>query len=129
MDDDVLLNIAEDVTSLITKLKQRLKAALWKNRQLEKKLQQKSVTNLEKIFNKDQIQFLETNSTRGCAWSDDTISKSLKLYMACGTKGYEEIRSQNLPYPSIRTLQHRLRNLKFKPGILVEVFDIFKLKF
>lgn len=48
--------------------------------------------------------------------------------MACGTKGYEEIHKQHLAYPSPRTLQHRTRHLKFKPGILDEVFKLQELK-
>lgn len=61
-------------------------------------------------------------------WSENTINKSLKLYLACGAKGYDEIRRQNLPYPSIRTLQHRLQCLKFKPGILEDIFGMLELK-
>jgi len=48
--------------------------------------------------------------------------------VACGQKGYEELRRQNLPYPSIRTLQHHIQNLKFKPGIFQDIFKLLKMK-
>jgi hypothetical protein len=38
------------------------------------------------------------------------------------------LREQNLPYPSIRTIQHRLHNLKFEEGILQDIFNLMKLK-
>lgn len=82
-----------------------------------------------KIFNKDQINYLEHGTIeRSTGWSDDTINKALKLYMACGTKGYEELRRQNLPFSNILTLQHRIRLLKFNPGIIEDVFNLLKLK-
>ncbi|XP_036140603.1 uncharacterized protein LOC118644901 [Monomorium pharaonis] len=67
-------------------------------------------------------------SHKGTSWSPDTITKALKLYAACGQKGYEEIHRQNLPYPSIRTLQSRIQGLKFKPSIFEDVFNMLKIK-
>lgn len=86
-----------------------LKETKRKNKILEKRLQRK----IFKIFNEDQQIFLTYRNQRGATWSEQTISKALKLYVACGQKGYDEIRRQNLPYPSIRTLQHRIQGLKF----------------
>ncbi|KAJ8925016.1 hypothetical protein NQ315_001182 [Exocentrus adspersus] len=66
----------------------------------------------ENIFNADQVRFLKTGGhkgRKGTLWSDDTVGKALRLYMACGVKGYNEILRQNLPYPSIRTLQYRMQ--------------------
>ncbi|KAJ3640446.1 hypothetical protein Zmor_003741 [Zophobas morio] len=126
-DEDIGLHSIDNLNT-VGELKQKLKAALRKCKLYEKKLQQKSKTNLEKIFTEDQLHFLETNQCRGSTWSDETITKALKLYMACGVKGYEEIRRQKLPYPSPRTLQHRIRNLKFRPGILEDVFNLLQIK-
>lgn len=94
---------------------------------LKRKLQ-KYENNFNKVFNEDQVRFVSSGSHRGVSWSDNTINKGLRLYVACGQKGYEEIRRQNLPYPSIRTLQDRLHGLTFKPGILYDVFRILKMK-
>lgn len=114
--------------ALIEKLRDKLRKTLRKCAFYKKKLEQKSSTNLEKIFTEDQLKYLETGTCRGASWSEESITKGLKLYMACGTTGYEEIRKQGLPYPAIRTLQSRLKELKFKPGILEEVFGMLKLK-
>jgi hypothetical protein len=61
-------------------------------------------------------------------WSNDTVTKALKLKFACGSSGYEELLKQNFPYPSVRTLQRRLKRLKFNSGILNEVFNFLKIK-
>lgn len=84
--------------------------------------------NFQKTFNEDQLKYLEVGTHRGFMWSDETIEKGMQLYCSCGTKGYEAIRSQNLPYPSIRTIQERLQGLKFRPGIVDDVFNILKQK-
>lgn len=83
---------------------------------------------LEIVFNKDQRNFMIYKTQRGTSWSADTITKALKLYVACGQKGYEEVRRQNLSYPSIHTLQHRIQGLKFKPGIFEDIFHLLKIK-
>ena len=75
----------------------------------KKKLRRKNINS--KIFNEDQLKFLINGSQRGFSWSASTINKALSLYVACGQKGYEEIRQQKLPYPSILTLQHRIQGL------------------
>lgn len=115
----------------IEELKTKLASTLRKCRRLEKQLIKRDLKDKDKmecIFNEDQIKFLEQNQMKGNTWSDQTITNALKLYMACGTKGYEEIRKQKLPYPSARTLQHRLRHLKFEAGIIDDVFRLFSLK-
>lgn len=123
--EDVETN--EDPHIEIAKLKKELRRAWQKcynyKRQLTRKME-----NFNKVFNDDQLQYLSVGSHRGVKWSHETITKALKLYMACGEKGYEELRKQNLPYPSIRTIQHRLRNLKFQSGILHDVFNLMQLK-
>lgn len=116
----------------------RLKIALQKKmkecRLLKNKLQQKDTqlqqagTQFENIFTKDQRYFLVNRTQRGASWSDETITKGLKLYVACGEKGYQELRQQHLPFPSIRTLQYRIQGLKFKPGILQDIIYILQMK-
>lgn len=94
---------------------------------LKKKLRQRNI-HFEKVFNADQHNFMTKCHHRGSSWSTQTINKALKLYVACGRKGYEEVQRQNLPYPSIRTLQNRIQNLKFGPGILEDIFQLLKMK-
>lgn len=61
-------------------------------------------------------------------WGMNTVQKALSLKFACGNNGYEELLKNKIPLPSIRTLTRRLQNLKFMPGILNEVFDLFQIK-
>ncbi|XP_077259133.1 uncharacterized protein LOC143895696 isoform X1 [Temnothorax americanus] len=92
-----------------------LKKTLRQYSQLKRKLK-KQGDNFEKVFTEDQLKFIRNNTQRGASWSDETMNKALKLYVACGQKGYEEMRRQNLPYPSIRTIQYHIQGLKCKPG-------------
>lgn len=89
---------------------------------------QKRDTRFNAIFNEDQMNFIAQTTQRGASWSAVTITKALKLYAACGQKGYDEVRRQNLPYPSIRTLQNRIQGLKFKLGIFEDIFSMLKIK-
>jgi Mg2+ and Co2+ transporter CorA len=123
-DDDVHINLSNQTDKeIIEKLKKQLKTEQQRNRNLRKQLDKKDVT-YDKVFNEDQLKFLKIGTHRGFTWSDETMNKALKLYLACGTNGYEEIRKQNLPYPSVRTLQDRIQGFKFKPGILQDVFNL-----
>lgn len=106
----------EELKTVVQHLRKKVKALSIKCHLYEKKLKRNS-GKLETIFNKDQLQYLENMKCRGSSWSDDTIEKSLKLYLACGPTGYDELKRQKLPYPSRRTLQYRLAKLKFNPDI------------
>lgn len=75
---------------------------------------------LSTIFNKDQMLAL-MNKKRICNWSNETIQRSLKLNLACGVSGYNEILQQGIPLPSLRTLRRRLENCKFEPGISKQI--------
>ncbi|XP_018399468.1 PREDICTED: uncharacterized protein LOC108777155 [Cyphomyrmex costatus] len=112
-------------TKYIESLKLNLKRAKRLCNQLKAKLQKRQA-NFDKVFNIDQRKCIARSSYRGISWSARTINKALKLYVACGQKGYEEICRQNLPYPSIRTLE-RIQHLKFKPG-MEKIFTILKIK-
>lgn len=109
------------------KLKKTLKQTMRQCAILKKKLKQKN-KNMEKLFNADQQIFLASGKQRGGSWSAETVNKALKLYVACGRKGYEEMRRQKLPYPSIRTLQYRIQGLQLKPGILEDILKLLKIK-
>lgn len=61
-------------------------------------------------------------------WSNQTVQKALKLKFACGTTGYETLQELGYPLPSIRTLQNRMKEINFTPGILHTVFELLKLK-
>lgn len=111
----------------IKKLKKSLNKTVVERNILKRKLQKRYV-RFNEIFNEDQKDFIMRKTQRGTSWSADTITKALKLYAACGQKGYEEVRQQHLPYPSIRTLQSRIQGLKFKPGIFEDIFNMLKIK-
>lgn len=53
---------------------------------------------------------------------------ALQIKHACGTTGYELLRSLSYPLPSNRTLVRRLQNIRFLPGVLHEVLDVLKRK-
>lgn len=143
---DIELNISEppkaatmgrlkDITSndkmynetYVRKLKKTLKKTMLQNNILKKKLH-KTNAKFRTVFNEDQTNCIIHNTQRGSSWSADTITKALRLYVSCGQKGYEELRRQNLPYPSIRTLQYRIQGLKFKPGISEDIFNLLEIK-
>ncbi|XP_029175548.1 probable basic-leucine zipper transcription factor K [Nylanderia fulva] len=109
--DEIIKNFEEQ----IKKLKKSLNKTVVERNILKRKLQKENA-RFNEIFNEDQKDFITRKTQRGTSWSADTITKALKLYAACGQKGYEEVLRQHLPYPSIRTLQSRIQGLKFKPG-------------
>jgi len=88
----------------------------------------KNTQALNSVFNIDQINALNRNSTKFMKWSNSTVMKALKLKFSCGNNGYEELLKQNIPLPSLRTLMRRLQNLKFGTGILHEVFKFLQIK-
>jgi hypothetical protein len=97
----------------IEELKRVLRKVGKKCSMYKRKYEQKE-ERLAKVFNHDQLQFLKTGSHRGTKWSEETVTRAIKLYLACGEKGYTELREQNLPYPNNRTIQHRLHNFNLK---------------
>ncbi|RLU18165.1 hypothetical protein DMN91_010408 [Ooceraea biroi] len=125
-------DISRDTTNTMSEKEQikhlqiTLRKTLRQCSELKRKLQQRNVI-LEKIFADDQINLILNNTQRGASWSTETLDKALKLYVACGSKGYEEICQQNLPYPSIRTIQHHIRGFKSKPGILKDFLQVLTL--
>lgn len=108
-------------------LKGKLQAAYKRICELEQRLQNYE-SKYRTVFNEDQVMHITKGTHQGSEWSDDSVNRGLKLYLACGVKGYEEIRNQKLPYPSIRTLQHRIRNIQFDTGVLQDIFALLDLR-
>ncbi|KAL1509010.1 hypothetical protein ABEB36_003818 [Hypothenemus hampei] len=102
----------DEKLNIIKQLRNELKLTKEKLRRCKKKLQEEKRGNINTFFNTDQMEFLKRRQIRGSSWSEDTLLRALKLYMACGTTGYNEIRKQHLPYPSIRTLQYHIQAIK-----------------
>ena len=75
---------------------------------------------LKKVFNDDQIHALKRKSTKFMKWSKGTIEQALKLRIACGKNGYNELLKQSYPLPSLRTLRRNLLNISFPPEILYD---------
>ncbi|KAK8772653.1 hypothetical protein V5799_024101 [Amblyomma americanum] len=68
------------------------------------------------------------STTQGSTWSNDTALKALKLRLACVSLGYDVVRELASPLPTERTLQRRIESFKFRPGILMEMMDLLKIK-
>lgn len=108
---------------------------LRRNRQLRKKSRTyveksllKSSEILHKVFNDDQIEWLQSDSKFLHKWSQQTIKKALRLKFSCSQNGYRELIKQNIPLPSTRTLRRRLETIKFEPGICNDIFNALKEK-
>lgn len=50
------------------------------------------------------------------------------MKFSCGTSGYLELLKQRHPLPSLRTLTRRLENLKFRSGLIDEIFYFLRIK-
>lgn len=122
-----------DVTCKYTDLQENHQKANGTIKSLKKKVKvlEKELQNLKssmKFLNEDQLRALSRDNTQGCTWSVNTIKQALQIKYACGTSGYETLRTLGYPLPSNRTLGRRLQGLSFLPGILSEVFDVLKSK-
>lgn len=107
------------------KAKSQLKSARKKLASAEKKIRGLTTAS---FLNNDQTAALARKTTKGSKWSEKTIRVALQIKHACGTTGYELLRSSSYPLPSNRTLIRRLQNIRFLPGILREVLYVLKLK-
>lgn len=83
-------------------------------------------TMISKVFNEDQVKALCTPNKR-VLWSNATIQRAIRLKLACGSNGYQEILRQNIPLPSERTLRRNMEAVKFKEGIC-NIFEILSNK-
>lgn len=113
----------------LQRLREKAKSQLKSVRKKLKSAQQKIHTlSTSSFLNKDQTTALTKKTTKGSKWSEKTIRVALQIKHACGTTGYELLRSLSYPLPSNRTLIRRLQNIRFLPGVLHEVLDVLKRK-
>ncbi|KAL1485431.1 hypothetical protein MTO96_031986, partial [Rhipicephalus appendiculatus] len=82
--------------------------------------------SVAKVLSPDQVRVLEKGTMRGSSWSPETLQKALHLKVACGSKGYDFVKENVVPLPAKRTLQKQMEHIKFRPGILDEVFAALK---
>lgn len=108
-------------------LMKRVKRLIHEKRKLTAENQiLKQTKNFKGILNNDQVKALSLQSVRGHKWSTNTIKKALRLKLACGSSGYQELIYQGIPLPSQRTLRRRLQDIDFKPGVCEQIFDMIK---
>lgn len=113
------------------KLLQQIRQLKSKNRlRTEKPAILRSSDLLHKVFNDDQIKWLQEESTtrRVYKWSEKTIKKALRLKFMCSEHAYTELINQNIPLPSIRTLRRSIETINFQEGICGDIFDLLKDK-
>ena len=82
------MSVEEIQAYKIKRLESELLALKKQKTNAEKRLDRQE-TNLNRVFNSDQMHKLSLNSTQGSKWSDDSIKRGLQLKFACGRSGYE----------------------------------------
>ncbi|XP_039304971.1 uncharacterized protein LOC105207055 isoform X3 [Solenopsis invicta] len=97
---------------------------------LEKKvgINENFAKTIQQLLHKDQIQLLNKTYKKIPKWCNATLIKAFQLKFACGYSGYKELLNKGFPFPCIRTLNRKLENLKFRSGILDEIFQFLNLK-
>lgn len=83
---------------------------------------------LQSVFTDCQIKALFSKQRCVRTWSHDTIKRALQLKFVCGTNGYNELIRQGYPLPNARTLQRRIEDFKFQPGISEQMLEFLKMK-
>lgn len=109
--------------STLIKYIRKLNEEKTKGAKLLQKYEKNTKNAFKDIFNEDQILVLHKLAKKQ-KWSSDTIKKALRLRLACGSSGYQEILKQNIPFPSERTLRRRVELMDFKEGICNDVFTM-----
>lgn len=89
---------------LILSFKEKRKCAAIESKMA---MQQRS---MKKIFRDDQVWALTRRSTKGMAWSTETVKHALHLRYSLGSSGYQELLRLGYPLPSTRTLQGRVQH-------------------
>jgi hypothetical protein len=117
------LNNHDIITDLENQLKQTKKEI-----QILTEQNQNLVQNLEKLFEPEQVRILKRGTSKGVNWSNECIRRSLKMYLTYGTTGYNELKQQNYPLPSIRTLQRRMQSFKCMPTLHNTIFNLLEIK-
>ena len=82
---------------------------------------------VQRTFNADQINKMVNPDTKK-HWSNETLQKSIQLYLQTGASPYEFLRSQGHPVPHERTLRRHMAEIDFEPGLLHSFFRFLRLK-
>ncbi|XP_032688519.1 THAP domain-containing protein 1-like [Odontomachus brunneus] len=126
------LDLANKIILKCNRSNVQLKKHIKRLTTMQKNSKARQYSNLEssikRLLNDDQIKVLTNQSSRVCSWSNDTIKRALRLKFSCGYNGYQELRKQNMPLPSERTLRRKLENIKFEEGICDDTFKLLENK-
>jgi len=98
------------------------------NRRLQEKLADIE-SGVSACLTKDQVRAVGNKSGRVKKWSKETLKKGLSISLLTSSTGYQVISKKFFPFPSDRTLRRKTEHVRFKPGILTEIFhmtDSFK---
>ena len=96
--------------------------------EMEKEKALRRLSNVESIFQEDQLVKLNASASSKTHWSDVTLKNSIKLYYTCGNTGYELMRSMKQPLPHVTTLRRHLTKIDFEPGTLHDIFILMRQK-
>ena len=83
--------------------------------------------NFGLLFTEDQVHAIQRGGEM-ISWLTETIKKGLQIRFACGTTGYNLLRSHHQPLPGIRTLQRRMAKFNFEPGVLHQIVEALSAK-
>ena len=92
---------------------EKLKEQQGKIEELQKEVNELKAC-LSKVFNEDQVKFLNNQNVR--SWSDKTLEECIYLYYKMGGTAYEAMRKRGFPIPSKRTLTRHLSKIQCTPG-------------
>ncbi|XP_071575011.1 uncharacterized protein [Temnothorax nylanderi] len=87
---------------------------LWRSEQSKAKV----TFGITSRLHADQIASLGRQSNRGLKWSLETIRDALVFKRKWGTTGYSDFVNYLPIFPSVRTLERTVENIKFESGIL-----------
>lgn len=110
------------------KLKIELKALKTENRNLKNRIKNYEKCKKRSLKRKVKVKFLTSyqnkltyeNKKTGRKWDKETIKLAIATRAACGPRGYNFLRKNGQPLPSIRFINKKLQPLSFKSGILDE---------
>jgi len=109
----------------LEEMKKQNEAAVKMVKSLKKKIEEEQQF-WQGRFGADQIACAVTGSSRGRKWEVDSVIKGLQMRYTGGTSGLKTASSTAMPLPGVRTLQRRIKNILFAPGVLFEILEAFK---
>jgi hypothetical protein len=127
---DKLYDMSEDLRKLTIMCEQlKLENKILRDKDEKNcKEREKVMEKLRKMFTMDQITRLHDGVTRGRAYTDETLTQSIRLWFASGSVGYEYLLNQGMPIPSISTLHKKLANVVFTPGRSLHIIELLSKK-